>query len=938
MQLRYFSLLLIVFILVHTAQAQNSDNLGNLEDKLPLDPSIRIGQLENGLTYYIKKNSEPKDKVELRLVVNAGSVLEEEDQQGLAHFLEHMAFNGTKNFKKNELVSYLQSVGVKFGADLNAYTSFDETVYILPIPSDDEEVLNKGLTVLEDWAHNILLADEDIDDERGVVLEEWRIGRGADQRMRDVWFPVMFKDSRYAERLPIGQKEILESFEYKTLRQFYKDWYRPSLMAVVAVGDIDPEAMENKIKKRFGKIKKVKKEKERKYFQVPSHDQTLVSVVADKEAAFTQVQLVYKQENQETKTLADFKRDLTYRLFTGMLNQRLDELKQSAEPPFFYAGVNYGSMVRTKSNYSSFAVVGEDGVKKGLKTLVVENERAKRYGFTQGELDRYKKIMLNSIERAYRESDKTESERYANEYVRNFLSGEPIPGIAFEYEFYKSILPTITLDEVNETGKEWIKKSNRVIVVTGPAKEEAAMPTEEGIRKVLREATLARITPYEDKVIASSFMEELPVPGRVKETKVLKTVEAKEIMLSNGVKVVLKSTDFKNDEILMTAFSFGGRSLYPGEDDEEVENAASIIDESGVKTFSSTDIQKMLSGKTVSVTPYIGGLSEGVSGSTSPADLETMLQMVHLYFTSPKKDPEAFASFKSKNKMLLQNLMSNPQFYYADRLSKIMSDNHPRAEGLPTLEDIEGIDYDRTFEVYKERFADASDFTFFFVGSFDEKELIPLIETYLGSLPSSNSREEWKDLGIRPPGGVVDEIVQRGTDQKSMVTIAFTGTKPYDKVSNYRLRSLSEYLTNKLIEILREEKGGVYGVGARSSVSKYPYESYAFTVSFPCGPGNVEELVKAVFDEIASIKSGKVSKEDLEKVKEGQRRSRKDNLRKNDYWLNALSSYYYRGSDLAGFYEYEDQIEKLQPGHLAEAAKKYLKEDNYVKVVLMPVE
>ncbi|MEM9856271.1 MAG: insulinase family protein [Bacteroidota bacterium] len=929
---------LLMLLIIAPVWAQEVEISGNMDSKLPIDPDVRVGTLKNGLTYYIRKNEKPEDKVELRLVVNAGSMLETEEQQGLAHFLEHMAFNGTKNFEKNELVSYLQSVGVRFGSDLNAYTSFDETVYILPIPTDDEEVLNKGLTVLEDWAHNIAMTEEEIDKERGVVLEELRLGQGANQRMRDEWFPVMFKESRYAERLPIGKKEVIENFEYETLRQFYKDWYRPDLMAVIAVGDIDPEEMEKKIKERFGKIKNPKNPKERKMYEVPDHDQTFISVVSDKEAPFTQIQLIYKQDNEETETLNDYRRDVIYRLYTGMLNQRLEELKQSAEPPFFFASANYGSMVRTKSNYSSFAVVGQDGIKNGLKAIVVENERAKRYGFTEGEFERYKNVMLNNMEKAYKESDKTESSRYAGEYIRNFLSQEPIPGVAFEYDFYQKVLPTITIEEVNEMGRKWVSKSNRVIVITGPEKEGVEMPTEDEVKKMLREATLARITAYEDKLVATSFIEEVPTAGKVTATKELKTVEAKEITLSNGVKVVLKPTDFKNDEILMTAFSFGGSSLYPQEDDKSARNASSIISESGVKDFSTTDIKKMLSGKTVSVSPYVSGLSEGLNGSTSPEDIETMLQLTHLYFAAPRKDSEAFESFKSKNRMLYQNLMSNPQFYFADQLTKVLTDNHPRAEGFPKAEDLDMINYDRAYDIYKERFTDASDFTFFFVGSFKEEELIPMLETYLGSLPGTNSNETWKDLGVRPPKGVVNEVVKKGTDQKSQVTIAFTGKKKYEKQTNYYMTSLASVLTTKLIEILREEKGGVYGVGARASVSKYPYENYSFTVSFPCGPENVDELSKAVFDEIDKIKKEGVSEEDLNKVKETQRRERKDNLEKNRYWLNSLRGYYYNGGDLEGYYDYEDQIEKLSSEDLKKTANTYLKDDNYVKVVLMPEE
>lgn len=923
-------------LITFLALAQEKNVTGSLNSPLPVDPNVIKGKLDNGLTYYIRKNKKPEDKVELRLVVNVGSMLEDENQQGLAHFMEHMAFNGTKNFAKNELVDYLQSVGVKFGADLNAYTSFDETVYILPIPSDDEEVLDKGFMVLEDWAHNVSLTDEEIDKERGVVIEEWRLGQGANQRMRDEWFPVMFSGSRYAERLPIGKKEVLESFDYETIRNFYKDWYRPDLMAVVAVGDIEPKEIEKKIKQRFGKIKKAKSPREREFYEVPDHDKTFISVVSDPEASFTQVQLVYKQENEKTETLDEYRRDVVYSLYTGMLNQRLDELKQEADPPFFFASTSYGSMVRTKSNYSSFAVVGENGVKKGLKALVMENERVKRYGFTEGELERYKAEVLNQMEQAYKEADKTESGRYAAEYIRNFLQDEPIPGIAFEYGFYKKVLPTITLEEVNKLSRQWITKENRVVVVTGPKKEGVEMPGEDDVKKILFEASLAKITPYEDAVVRTSFIEEPPIAGKVISSKKLEPVDATEITLSNGIKVVLKPTDFKNDEILMRAYSPGGQSQYPNEDHKNASFASQIINESGVKDLSVTDIQKMLSGKTVSVNPYISDLVEGFNGSAAPKDLETMLQLVYLYFTQPRKDEKAFESFKSKNKMLLGNLMSNPQFYYSDQLSKILTQNHPRGGGFPTPEDLDSINFERSYEIYQDRFADAGDFTFFFVGSFTEEDITPLLETYLGSLPATSRNEEGKDLGIRPPGGKVEEIVKKGTDQKSMVTMVFTGEAEYTKENNYNIRSLGELLTNELLDILREEKGGVYGVGASGNISQYPYEHYTFRISFPCAPENVEDLTQATLDAINEIKEDGATDEDLKKIKETQKRERKDNLQQNQYWLGSLYAYYYNNSALSGFYEYEDQIEGLTSKGLQATANKYLDMDQFIKVVLMP--
>ncbi len=916
--------------------AQENQIQGKINQEIPIDPNVKVGVLDNGLKYYIRHNEKPEDKVELRLVVNVGSMMEDEDQQGLAHFMEHMAFNGTKNFEKNELVSYLQSVGVKFGADLNAYTSFDETVYILPIPSDDEDILNQGLQVLEDWASNVLLTDEEIDKERGVVIEEWRLGQGANQRMRDEWFPVMFKDSRYAERLPIGKKEVLESFDYETLRKFYRDWYRPDLMAVVAVGDIDVDAMEKKIKERFGKLKNPANPRPKELFEVPDHTETFVSIVTDKEAQFTQIQLVYKEDLEKTETIGDFRRDAVYSLYNGMLNQRLSELQESADPPFLFASTSYGNMVRTKSSYSSFAVVGENGIDKGLKTLVRENERVKKFGFTQGELDRYKKTVLNRYETAFKERDKTESGRYASEYIRNFLSDEPIPGIGFEYEFYEEVLPTITLEEVNSLAAKWITDENRVVVIMGPEKEGVTMPGTGDIMQILNEVESEEITPYEDKEVASSFIDTMPNPGKIVSSKNLEDVEATELTLSNGMKVILKSTDFKNDEIVFRAFSMGGRSLYPLQDDIEASNASGIISESGVRDFSPSDIDKMLSGKSVNVGAFISTYNEGMSGSTTPEDLETALQLVHLYFSAPRKDPDAFSSYVNKNKMLMQNLMASPQFYYSDKVSRILAQDNPRGGYFPTVEEMESIDFDRAFEIYKERFANAGDFTFFFVGNFDIEKIKPMLELYLGSLPGSVSAESFNDLGIRPPSGPLKEEIKKGTDPKSTVTMIYTGPAAYDLDESYYLSSLGEVLSNKLIEILREEKGGVYGVGARGSMTKIPYENYTFRIGFPCSPDNAEDLMNAALAEIDKIKKEGVSDEDLQKIKETQRRERKENLEQNSYWLGTLYSSYYYDLPLDRVKNFTEKIDALTSDKLKETAKKYLTDDRYIQIVLMP--
>lgn len=932
------ALLLLIGCFSTPVLSQEINISGDLNNPLPVDPNVKIGTLENGMTYYIRKNTKPEKRVEMRLVVNVGSLLEDDDQQGLAHFIEHMAFNGTKNFEKNEIVSFLQSIGVEFGADLNAYTSFGETVYILPIPTDDEAVLDKGLLILEDWAHNVTFSDEEIDKERGVVIEEWRLGQGADQRMRDEYFPILFKNSRYAMRLPIGKKEIIENASYDAIKRFYKDWYRPDLMSIIAVGDIDVDEMESKIKTRFGSLKNPPKARERTIYSVPDHEQTFVAIESDKEAAFTMIQLLYKADILATTTLKEYRRDATYQLYNGMLNIRLRELTQSAEPPFIFASTSFGGMVRTKSAYTSGAIVGQDGIEKGLLSLIEENERVRQYGFTQGELARFKKVVLNRYEQSFNERDKSESASYAGEYIRAFLTNEPIPGIAYENKAIKALLPGIALEEVNALADQFITKENRVVIITGPDKEGVVQPTEEEVLAMLNAAGEMKVEPYAEENLGTAIMSTLPVAGTVASSKSIEDLGITELTFANGVKAVLKPTDFKNDEILMSGYSVGGSSLYSDTDSYSADNATDIIIESGVADFSAVNLQKMLSGKTVAAAPYISTLSEGFRGNAAPKDLETMLQLVHLYFTSPRKDSIAFQSFIMRNKMLMGNLMSNPQFYYADQSSRIMTQNHPRGGGFPTIEDLDKINFDKAFDIFKERFANAGDFTFFFVGNFTVDGITPLLAQYLGSLPVTDRQETWKDLGVRPPKGVVQEVINKGTDPKSMVTINFTGEKPYDKQSNYYLRSLGEILSIKLIEILREDKSGVYGVGASGSSSKYPYESYTMRISFPCGPENVNDLIAATMAEIENIKANGVSEEDLNKIKETQRRDREEGLKENRYWLSQIGGYYRNNADLAGFYEREKMVEVLTSDNLKDAANQYLNMENYVQIVLMPEE
>jgi zinc protease len=934
--MRLYALMILSFLLIAPLFGQDIVIPDNLNVPIPMDADVKIGKLKNGLTYYIRQNKKPENKVEFRLVVNAGSILENEDQKGLAHFVEHMAFNGSKNFQKNELVNYLQSIGVEFGADLNAYTSFDETVYMLPIPTDDPANVDKGLLVLQDWAGGLTFDPAEIDKERGVVMEEWRLGRGASQRMRDQWFPLLFKDSRYAVRLPIGSEEVIQGAPYATIKQFYTDWYRPDLMAIIAVGDIDVTEMEKKIKATFGKLKNPKSARVRTISEVPDHNETLVSITQDVEAPITQIQLFYKQEKEKSVTLSDVKDDLIASLYQQMINQRLDELRRKENPPFIGGGTGYSSLVKTKSAYYSSAAVGEGGVLQGLSALAVENERVKRHGFTEGELERAKVNLINGQERALKEKDKTESRNFVGSYVQHFLNQQISPSVDYKTAFVKKIVPTITLKDVNALAEKWIIDKNRVVVITAPQKEGLQLPTEEELLKTLADVKTMTIEPYSDGQSGSELVSVKPKKGTIVSEKDNTLFESKEWILSNGARVCWKTTDFQNDEILMNAFSFGGTSIYSDEDYHSANSASTAISQGGVGTFSPIDLKKLLTGKTVNLSAYVGGIDEGMNGRAAPKDLETMFQLIYLHFVDPRKDASAFNSYVNRMKMTLPNLLSNPNYYFQDETSKLLSQNHLRGGGLPTIEDLEKINFDKAFEIYNERFANAGDFNFYFVGNIDEKIFRDFVETYIASLPGDTIRENFKDVGMRPPSGKIKEIYKKGKDPKSSVKILFSGAAAFDFDEDYKLNSLGDLVSNRLIDVIREEKSGVYGVRAGGDLSMYPYNHYNFSISFPCGPEKMESLVSDVFEQLEKIKNEGPSQEEVDEIKKAQLQNRKEGLKKNGYWIGKMKSFDFLKADVADFDNSEERIENLTIEDLKLTAQKYLDNKNVIQMILMP--
>ncbi|MFQ5603330.1 MAG: M16 family metallopeptidase [bacterium] len=907
----------------------------DLHAKLPLDPKITVGTLENGLTYYIRENKKPENRAELRLAIDAGSVLEEDDQQGIAHFIEHMAFNGTKKFARQEIIDYLESIGMQFGADINAYTGFDETVYTLQIPTDDAEIVETAFQILEEWAHNIRFEEEEIEKERGVVIEERRLGRGAAARMLNKQFPILFKNSRYAERLPIGKKDILETAPREAFLDFYRKWYSPHLMAVAVVGDFDTATIKDIIERHFSRIPPVQEVEARPLFPVPDHDETLFAIATDVEATGTNVSVYHKHDVHDEQTYGAYRQTILELLYNSMLNNRLAELLRKPEPPFLQAYSNNGRFVRSKDFYYLVAAVKENQILSGLETLLLEANRVKQHGFTQSELDREKTALLRSMERAFNERDKTESSNYADEYIRNFLTGEPLPGIEVEFELFKTFLPEIQLSEVNRLADQWLSEKSRVVMVSAPEKEDVPIPTESELTELLNAATRRSVSAYVDHVTDLPLVEHPPVPGEIVSEKTIPELDVTEWTLSNGVKVVLKPTDFKNDEILFGASSPGGHSLVSDDQYVAAISATAIVEESGLGKFDLIGLQKKLAGKIVRVSPWINSLEEGLSGGAAPQDLETMMQLIYLYFNAPRIDSTAFLSFQNRIKGAIQNRHASPNAAFQDTLRVTMANYHFRRR--PWSEAVlDEMDMMKSFQIYRDRFADASDFTFFFVGNFELDNMKPLIQTYLGGLPAIHRKETGKDDGIHPPKGVIEKEVLKGLEHKSRVSLIFTGNFNWNRENRHHITAMVSVLQIKLREVLREELGGTYSVGVWASTTHYPREEYRINISFGCAPERVDELTRTIFHQIDSLRIYGTTEKYLQKVKETQRRNRETDLKENRFWLGALQSYYYHQEDPLKILEYDQEIEALTLEDIKHAAQRYFNNENYVKVVLYP--
>jgi len=901
---------------------------------VPVDPRITVGTLANGMRYYIRVNEQPKNRAELRLVVNAGSVLEDDDQRGLAHFVEHMAFNGTKNFPKQDGIAFLQSTGMHFGAHINANTSFDQTVYELQIPTDSPAVIDRSLLILEDWAHAVSFEPAEIDKERGVILEEWRTGLGAGARILDAQLPVLLKDSRYADRLPIGKPDIIRTFTYERLKKFYTDWYRPDLMAVIVVGDFDPAAIETLIKSRFGSIPAAASPRPRPVYDVPDQPGTRFTIATDPEATGTTVGVSSTMAARDQTTLGAYRQQMIERIFSGLLSARLSEMAQKPGAPFLDAQTNRSIFVQSAEATTLIALVADGGVEKGLAALFAEADRVARFGFTQTELDRYRLTMLKFFEQLAASKDEHTSDSLADEFIRNFMQREPIPGIAYEYALVRRFMPEVTLADVNSLAGDWVPNRNRVVAVSAPKKDGVAVPTEAALTAVIKNAGAEALTAYVDTVSATPLLEPLPKPGAVASAS-SKPSGITEWTLANGVRVVLQPTTFKQDEILFRAFSPGGTSLAPDSDFVAAETADQVVAQGGLGKLTAIDLGKKLAGKAAFVRPGIDELSEGLNGRALRRDVETMFQLIYLTFTQPRADPEAFRAATGQLTAALANRQALPEAAFEDALTAAVSQNHLRARPL-TADSIPQMNLEKSMAFYRDRFADASDFTFVFVGSFDLPTMKPLVERYLGSLPALKRKEAGRDVGIRPPAGVVDRTVTKGSTPKSQVGVVFTGPFQSSAKSRLIIRTMAETLAGNLQRVLREDLGGTYGVSVVPSFAKRPIEEYRISITFACDPARTQDLVKALFAVVDDFKTGGPSAGQIADAQAALRRDLETDSRQNSSILNQLTFAYQYDEPVPDASTSRGLYEELTVPLVRDAARTYLDTTRYVKVVLMP--
>ena len=915
--------------------------LAQQQPPIPVDPNVRIGKLDNGLTYYLRKNNLPANRADFYIAQKVGSIQEEENQRGLAHFLEHMCFNGTTHFPGDALKQYLERIGVKFGENLNAYTSVDETVYnISNVPVNTPGAVDSCLLILHDWSNDLTLDPKEIDKERGVINEEWRTRMSAMQRFQEKLLPAMFAGTKYATCFPIGTMDVVMNFKPQTLRDYYEKWYRPDLQGIVVVGDIDVDAVEAQIKKLFADVPAQPNAAKREYYPVNDNKEPIVLIARDKEQPHIQAIVFNKHKatpDSEKDKIGYLVENYATNLINNMLNARLNELLQEANPPYIYAGSYDGDffVAKTKQAFTGIVVCKEDAVESGIATLLREMERARRFGFTESEYQRARAEYLRNLESAYNERDKRKNDEYVNEYVRHFLDNEPIPGIENEYGIISQIAPSIPVEPLNMMMQTLVTDTNQVVAIFGPEKENLKMPTEDAIKKILHDVKAEELAPYVDKVSDEPLMKETPKGGKIISEQKDDVFGTTMLTLSNGVKVIIKKTDFKADEIIMKGVSLGGSSLFP---DSEIININGLdaVSVGGLGNFSTVDLEKILAGKRASVGYGIGNKTESVNGYCSPKDFETMMQLTYLTFTAPRRDDDAFASYKNRNKAAWLNQEMNPMTAFGDSVTYALRMGHPRTLRVKS-DMVDKMDYDKILAMYQDRFKDASDFTFIFVGNVDIEEMKPLIAEYLGALPSINRKESFKDNKIEYRKGVYkNEFIREQETAKASNFVCFTGTCKYDLKNTILMDMTCQVMDLVYTEKVREDEGGTYSVYVGGNLSKYPNEIAGLQVIFDTAPSKREKLMKIIFAEIEHIAKEGPSETNLNKVKEFMLKKHTEDLKENSYWMGSIDEYLFTGMNPVK--DYEQMVNSITAKDIQKFADDLFKQKNEVEVSMISPE
>ncbi|HEY0875099.1 MAG TPA: insulinase family protein [Vicinamibacterales bacterium] len=907
------------------------------DDVLPFDPEVTRGTLPNGLTYYIRRNGRPQNRVLLQLAVKAGSVDETDEQQGLAHFLEHMAFNGSRHFKPGELIKTLESTGARMGPHVNAYTSFDETVYMFEVPTDKPGIVERALQGLADIGGDLTLDPKEIERERGVVIEEWRGGLGAAARLRDQQIPVLYHGSKYAERLPIGKPEVLKSFTPATLRAFYARWYRPDRMALVAVGDIEPAAIEATVTKMFGVMPRPKSDPPPRSYEVPLHSEMLVAVATDPEATQSSVSILRKRHKLGDDTVSDYRRNLTEQMVYQMLNERFDELSRRPDAQFLGAGAYESSLSPTVGVFALGAGVEEGKIAPGLGALEIETNRVQRFGFGAAELERAKKWWQASYERAYSEREKTESGAYAQEYVTHFLLGEPAPGIEYEYRLAEQLIPAIVASEVAERAKALFADTARVVIATSPEKEGLAVPTEAQLRDAMARADAVAVTPWDDTVTARVLMETIPDPGRIESRRDIPELGVTVVRFANGIEAWLKPTDFKNDEIIFSLSSLGGASTASPDKYVEALLAPALVQLSGVGGHRAVDLQKLLAGKLVRAAASISLSTHAISGSARPADLETALQLLNLNFTAPGNDEDAFLNIKKQLEAVYLNREQNPNLLYGEKIAQVNTSNHYTAAPM-TVNRVAALDREAMFAFYREKFSNAANFTFFMTGAFTLDEALPQVARYVGSLPSLGKvTAEVKDVGIKFPDSIVRETVNKGREPKVTTRISYFADPPQDPQIVTLVSTAADVLEIALRDILREELGETYTVGVGFQQETFQRGGGNVAVSFTAAPENLQRMIDRVMEEVRRMQKEGPSEDYVNRARETALREHETGMKQNAYWLSRLQAAKLLNRDpVEHVLGREARIKAVNVENLKEAFVTYFPMDRYTIVTLAP--